>query len=959
MAEAEFKDHSTAMDSEPNPGTSSVSTTTSSTTTTTITTSSSRMQQPQISVYSGSDRHAVQVIQQALHRPPSSAAQYLQQMYAAQQQHLMLHTAALQQQHLSSSQLQSLAAVQASLSSGRPPTSPTGSVTQQSSMSQTSLIFTPATTVAAVQSDIPVVSSSSSSSCQSAATQVQNLTLRSQKLGVLSSSQNGPPKSTSQTQSLTICHNKTTVTSSKISQRDPSPESNKKGESPSLESRSTAVTRTSSIHQLIAPASYPPIQPHPLIKHQQIPLHSPPPKVSHHQLILQQQQQQIQPITLQNPTQDPPPSQHCIPLQNHGLPPAPSSAQSQHCSPIQSHPPPLTMSPSQSQSAQQSVVVSPPPPHSPSQSPTIIIHPQALIQPHPLVSSALQPGSNLQQPPANQVQPTAQLNLPSHLPLPASPVVHIGPVQQSALVSPGQQIVSPTSHQQYSTLQSSPIPIATPPQMSTSPPAQIPSLPLQSMQSLQVQPEILSQGQVLVQNALVSEEELPAAEALVQLPFQTLPPPQTVAVNLQVQPPAPVDPPVGMHLNQCHLHKVFSLKVYQVEDVCEEEMPEESDECVRMDRTPPPPTLSPAAITVGRGEDMTSEHPLLEQVELPAVASVSASVIKSPSDPSHVSVPPPPLLLPAATTRNNSTSMPSSIPNVENKPPQAIVKPQILTHVIEGFVIQEGLEPFPVSRSSLLIEQPVKKRPILDNQVINSVCVQPELQNNAKHADNSSDTEMEDMIAEETLEEMDSELLKCEFCGKMGYANEFLRSKRFCTMSCAKRYNVSCSKKFALSRWNRKPDNQSLGHRGRRPSGPDGAARDHILRQLPITYPSAEEDLASHEDSVPSAMTTRLRRQSERERERELRDVRMRKMPENSDLLPVAQTEPSIWTVDDVWAFIHSLPGCQDIADEFRAQEIDGQALLLLKEDHLMSAMNIKLGPALKICARINSLKES
>ncbi|XP_077736425.1 polyhomeotic-like protein 3 isoform X7 [Canis aureus] len=909
MAEAEFKDHNTAMDSEPNPGTSSVSTTTSSTTTTTITTSSSRMQQPQISVYSGSDRHAVQVIQQALHRPPSSAAQYLQQMYAAQQQHLMLHTAALQQQHLSSSQLQSLAAVQASLSSGRPSTSPTGSVTQQSSMSQTS---------------------------------VQNLTLRSQKLGVLSSSQNGPPKSTSQTQSLTICHNKTTVTSSKISQRDPSPESNKKGESPSLESRSTAVTRTSSIHQLIAPASYPPIQPHPLIKHQQIPLHSPPPKVSHHQLILQQQQQQIQPITLQNPTQDPPPSQHCMPLQNHGLPPAPSNAQSQHCSPIQSHPPPLTMSPSQSQSAQQSVVVSPPPPHSPSQSPTIIIHPQALIQPHSLVSSALQPGPNLQQSTANQVQPTAQLNLPSHLPLPASPVVHIGPVQQSTLVSPGQQIVSPTSHQQYSALQSSPIPIATPPQMSASPPAQIPPLPLQSMQSLQVQPEILSQGQVLVQNALVSEEELPAAEALVQLPFQTLPPPQTVAVNLQVQPPAPVDPPV----------------VYQVEDVCEEEMPEESDECVRMDRTPPPPTLSPAAITVGR-EDLTSEHPLLEQVELPAVASVSASVIKSPSDPSHVSVPPPPLLLPAATTRSNSTSVPSSIPNIENKPPQAIVKPQILTHVIEGFVIQEGLEPFPVSRSSLLIEQPVKKRPLLDNQVINSVCVQPELQNNAKHADNSSDTEMEDMIAEETLEEMDSELLKCEFCGKMGYANEFLRSKRFCTMSCAKRYNVSCSKKFALGRWNRKPDNQSLGHRGRRPSGPDGAAREHILRQLPITYPSAEEDLASHEDSVSSAMTTRLRRQSERERERELRDVRIRKMPENNDLLPVAQAEPSIWTVDDVWAFIHSLPGCQDIADEFRAQEIDGQALLLLKEDHLMSAMNIKLGPALKICARINSLKES
>lgn len=53
------------------------------------------------------------------------------------------------------------------------------------------------------------------------------------------------------------------------------------------------------------------------------------------------------------------------------------------------------------------------------------------------------------------------------------------------------------------------------------------------------------------------------------------------------------------------------------------------------------------------------------------------------------------------------------------------------------------------------------------------------------------------------------------------------------------------------------------------------------------------------------------------------------------------------------------IAGCQEIADEFRAQEIDGQAMLLLKEDHLMSAMNIKLGPALKIFARINMLKDS
>ncbi len=67
--------------------------------------------------------------------------------------------------------------------------------------------------------------------------------------------------------------------------------------------------------------------------------------------------------------------------------------------------------------------------------------------------------------------------------------------------------------------------------------------------------------------------------------------------------------------------------------------------------------------------------------------------------------------------------------------------------------------------------------------------------------------------------------------------------------------------------------------------------------------------------------------------------------------------DPAVWSVPDVFEFIHTLPGCESYADEFRRQEIDGQALLLLKEDHLMTAMNMKLGPALKIINKINSLK--
>ena len=47
------------------------------------------------------------------------------------------------------------------------------------------------------------------------------------------------------------------------------------------------------------------------------------------------------------------------------------------------------------------------------------------------------------------------------------------------------------------------------------------------------------------------------------------------------------------------------------------------------------------------------------------------------------------------TSGNGNT--PSSQHNGESKPAQALVKTHILTHLIEGFVIQEGAEPFPVS----------------------------------------------------------------------------------------------------------------------------------------------------------------------------------------------------------------------------------------------------------------------
>ena len=90
--------------------------------------------------------------------------------------------------------------------------------------------------------------------------------------------------------------------------------------------------------------------------------------------------------------------------------------------------------------------------------------------------------------------------------------------------------------------------------------------------------------------------------------------------------------------------------------------------------------------------------------------------------------------------------------------------------------------------------------------------------------------------------------------------------------------------------------------------------------------------------------------------------------PQNNSKEPVKEQPPSLisspknnplkWNVQQVCDFIKNLPGCSDYVEDFALQEIDGQALMLLGAEHLMSAMSIKLGPALKICEQVKVLKD-
>ncbi|XP_077937283.1 polyhomeotic-like protein 1 isoform X2 [Gasterosteus aculeatus] len=258
-------------------------------------------------------------------------------------------------------------------------------------------------------------------------------------------------------------------------------------------------------------------------------------------------------------------------------------------------------------------------------------------------------------------------------------------------------------------------------------------------------------------------------------------------------------------------------------------------------------------------------------------------------------------------------------------PPQAVVKPNVLTHLIEGFVIQEGAEPFPACGS-------VK---------------------DSTGEDLNDGADGSDAVTTATV-------LKCEYCKNFAPASQFRGTKRFCSMSCAKRYNVSFRQHFCVRL------DQGQGQLSNSDEEA-GIARRRVPRRTSSEIASAKIAGRPLPDKCHSESSHSDEESSGEEDEDDPVSLSSASSASCRPPPPPLPTEssagcppsgPAQWGVEEVTQFISSLQGCEELASQFLSQEIDGQALLLLKEEHLMSTMNIKLGPALKICAHINALRD-
>lgn len=69
-------------------------------------------------------------------------------------------------------------------------------------------------------------------------------------------------------------------------------------------------------------------------------------------------------------------------------------------------------------------------------------------------------------------------------------------------------------------------------------------------------------------------------------------------------------------------------------------------------------------------------------------------------------------------------------------------------------------------------------------------------------------------------------------------------------------------------------------------------------------------------------------------------------------------SDPRIWSGGQVSDFVSSLPTCNKYKDVFRYEDIDGEAFLSLTQHDIVSILNVKVGPAVKLYNSILLLRQ-
>lgn len=119
----------------------------------------------------------------------------------------------------------------------------------------------------------------------------------------------------------------------------------------------------------------------------------------------------------------------------------------------------------------------------------------------------------------------------------------------------------------------------------------------------------------------------------------------------------------------------------------------------------------------------------------------------------------------------------------------------------------------------------------------------------------------------------------------------------------------------------------------------------------PVTKEEEEEEPEEEEEEDEEE-----EEEDEEEEEEEEEEDSSAKNKEEEELYVDIESNPLHWTVTDVVNFIRKTD-CAQFGRLFRQEEIDGQALLLLTLPTVQDHLDLKLGPAIKLCHHIERVK--
>ncbi|XP_058046826.1 scm-like with four MBT domains protein 2 isoform X7 [Ahaetulla prasina] len=131
---------------------------------------------------------------------------------------------------------------------------------------------------------------------------------------------------------------------------------------------------------------------------------------------------------------------------------------------------------------------------------------------------------------------------------------------------------------------------------------------------------------------------------------------------------------------------------------------------------------------------------------------------------------------------------------------------------------------------------------------------------------------------------------------------------------------------------------------------------DVSSEDIPLAIPMTTMKLRSSRGSIHLARPERDRQAQKALSFLHAKSERTRQIKQAVEEKLILKSNPLEWTVTDVVQFLQ-LTDCAPLAKIFQEQDIDGQALLLLTLPTVQECMELKLGPAIKLCHQIERVK--